>query len=132
MEDLLDYFISERKGVVVVSFVGRLEPRSLPVLTQIMDELNHRDARMIIFNCHDLSEIDHRAMRPLSELQRLVREKPAALRFCFLSPAVRSLLLQASAVQEAEITDNILQAVESMSGEHSQLAADLDSRPKAA
>lgn len=111
MTDTLTYFISERNSIVVVSLVGALTRSTLGLFPKVIEDVSGRRARMVILNCHDLSDIESCAVKPFSELQACLRELPSEVRVCFLNPSLRGLLFEHKALREGELKNNLLEAV---------------------
>ena len=114
--DEFTYFISERNFVSVVSLLGRLERPALPIFPKILEDLSLRRPKMVIFNCHDLKDLDSCVMGAFAELFACIGSMPAQVSLCFVTPELKERLLTAKLIAPNQIHDNLFDAVGSFLG----------------
>lgn len=113
--DRLEYFISEKNGIVVVSLLGILTVETVTSLEKVFEEVQSRHPRLAIINCHDLLDMDARSINAVANLNECIRSIPATVSYCFVHPTVRKLLLDAGTLQEDDIKSNFIEAVDAIS-----------------
>jgi len=109
----LEYFISEKNDFLVVSFLGAMTKLTAPIIEKCIAEVITASAKKTVLNFHDVIQIEPGAIAPLVRLQKAVREKPGDLRLCFIKPVFLQYLHEAGAIRPAEISDNLLLALQS-------------------
>ncbi len=112
--DRLEFFITEKNGIVVVSFLGIITGDTIPVLNDVFEQVQERSPQLLIVNCHDLLDMDEKCVDGLTQFNDLVRGLPAAISYCFVHPSVRKLLLGSGKIAESDIKNNFIEAVNSL------------------
>lgn len=111
----LEYFISEKNGFAVLSFLGPITKSHAPVVERSTEDLLSCESRRIVLSFHDVTDIDMAGIAALTRMQLLVRKKPADLRLCFLRPELKRMLEERGAIRTAELAPNLKAAIESLS-----------------
>lgn len=109
----LDWFISENGKYLVISFVGSILETTGKRLQECEDEINRRSATRIVLNFFNVDEMSRGAIRPLARLEKIIRDKPANLRLCFLKPDHEKLLIWEGVARPDEIMENLVIALKS-------------------
>jgi anti-anti-sigma regulatory factor len=111
----LDYFVSEKSGFLVLSFLGAITKSTLVVFEKAQLDVRKSEATNIVLNFHDITKLDVSGIPGLVKLQKMIRERPAELRICFLRPDFKKMLLEGGAVRPNELNNNLLDALKSFS-----------------
>src|SRR4051812_36730022 len=114
-EPKLEYFISEKNGYLVLSFVGDLTKATIGVCEKALLEISRLKPRFIVLNFHDLTRLDVSGIPTLVRMQKSLRERPAELRLCFMKPDIRKMMTEAGALRPAEFVSTLVDALRSFS-----------------
>lgn len=114
LADRLEYFVSEKNGVVVVSFLGIITQETVEIINEVLEEVQGRSPKLLIVNCHDLLDMDEKCVTALAQFNEFVRGMPSALSYCFVHPTVRKLLVAAGTIAEEDIKNNFIEALDCM------------------
>lgn len=110
-----EFFISEKNAFLVVSFIGSLDTKAMDKLSALQSEiLSKPQARNIILNFRDATNISGDAIQFLTYLQRDIRVKPAELRICGLNPFFKEKLGKLGILRASELVDNLNIAIQSL------------------
>lgn len=109
----LDWFISEKDKYLIVSFSGTMTEDTSSKLIHCEEEVKKRNAKCIVLNFFNIDEMTRGCMRQLAHLEKLIRDKPAKLRICFLKPDHETFLVREGIIRPNEITGNLMQALKS-------------------
>jgi anti-anti-sigma factor len=112
-EEKLEYFLSEKQQFLVVSLVGSLTKSTQAEIQKCEDAILASAAKYIVLNFHDLKEMDLTGIRPLVQLQKRIREKPAQMRLCFVKTEIFNILDGAAAIRPQELCGDLVQALKS-------------------
>jgi anti-anti-sigma factor len=111
----LQYFLSEKKGIAVVSFAGKLSRENEPVLQQCAAELIEKRPKFVILYLRDLgSRMDIAALPAFARLQKAVRELPAEMKVCSPHPELRALLEEKGLLRPNELCNNLVEALQAL------------------
>jgi anti-anti-sigma regulatory factor len=115
MEELrLEYFLSEKQGILVVAFLGALSKATEAVVARCQGEIEARNGlQAVVLTFHDIERLEPSGIPSLVRLQRAARER-AALRLCFLKPAYQKQLMDSGAVRPNELEDSLINALRSL------------------
>ncbi len=111
----LDYFISIKQDFLVVSFIGSMNKNTAAVIEKCREEVIASPARFVVLNFHDVIQLEPGAVPSIVRLELAVREKPGELQLCFLHPHFLKFLHDSGAIRPSEVSDNLLNALQSFS-----------------
>lgn len=113
--DQLTYFLSEKKNILVVTFVGPLVRGSAHILEKCIQELSKREATWVILNLRDVpGTVDRSVFPAFARLQKNVRDRKACLRMSALHPSLRLALDEQGLVRADETSDSLAEALSSL------------------
>lgn len=107
----LSYFLAERSGVVVVSWVGAMTKDGQP-LDDCYNEVGAKTPSCVIFSLRDVPSIDRGALPQFLRLCKMIRDKGAVLQICSVHPQVRTFLDSQGALRKEELFNNIAEALQ--------------------
>src|SRR4051812_12651649 len=106
--EALQYFLSVKGPVAVVSFAGRLTREAEGVLAQCGNELLAKQPKHVILYLRDIgNRIELAALPAFARMQKQIREMPSDLKLCSLHPEVKRLLEDKGLLRLNEITNNL-------------------------
>lgn len=108
----LEYFISDKDGLSVVTLSGTVGKESGTLLKTCVDELEQRGARCVILHADRLDDIVPDALRIFAVFQKLLRERDRVLRIVGLKPSLRKFLLQQGVLYESELRQDLREALQ--------------------
>lgn len=114
MTDRLEYFVSEKNSIVVVSFLGIVTGETIDVLSNVFKEVQARSPKLLILNCHDLLDMDSKCGEAMGRFNSLVKDLPCSVSYCFVHPSVRKILLASGTIDEHDIKNNFIEALEAV------------------
>ena len=115
-----EYFLSEKQQFLVVSLVGTLTKATHGEIQKCEEAILASSAKCIVLNFHEFKGMDLTGIRPLAQLQKCIREKPAQLRLCFVNTDIYSMMDRVGAVRAQEICEDLVQALKSFDTPSSQ------------
>jgi anti-anti-sigma regulatory factor len=111
----LSYFLSEKKGILIVSLIGPLNRSGREVLEACSKDILASGARWVILNFRDVgAEIETFLIPALAQLQKDIRKKPADLRIAGLHPGLRHTLEGRGVLRQQEISNNLAEALQAI------------------
>jgi anti-anti-sigma factor len=111
----LQFFVSEKNSVLVVSIAGRLHKKSEAVLEECKAEIVNRRPRFVILYLRELADrVDINALPALVRLQKAVRDLPAELKICGVHPEFKKLLEQKGLLRLGELARNLEEALKAI------------------
>jgi anti-anti-sigma factor len=111
--DKFGFYLSEKQQFLVVTFSGALIKATLPEFQKCEKQILESQAKYIVLNFQELQQMDLTAIRPLAQLQKQIREKPAQLKICAIQKKFCDLLTEAAAVRPQELCQDLAQALKS-------------------
>lgn len=114
-QDKFAFFVSENQDVALVAFVGEIGGESGPALDRCIEQITQLTANSIVFCFRNVTAIERPSLRPLVLFQKAVRDMRRGLRLSSLKPELKRLLLEAGAVRQDELADNLAAAIQSFS-----------------
>ena len=109
----LTYLLSEKGPLLVVSVLGPVTKAYEETLTKCQDEIKAKPARFAVINLHDVTVMDYQGIAAFVRFQKAIRDKPCALRICFVKPDLKKILEERGAFRPNELTGNLREAIES-------------------
>lgn len=109
----LSYLISEKGPLLVISLVGPMTKPQEGVLAKCQEAIAASPTKLTIISFHDVTTMDYQGIAAFVRLQKAVRDKPSALRICFVKPEFKKLLDERGAIRPNEIALNLRDAIES-------------------
>jgi anti-anti-sigma regulatory factor len=110
------YFVSEKNGIFVVTFVGDMIYTAATPLDTLRAEIETRkDLKLIVLYFRDVNNVASDVMPQLTLLQKSAR-KSSVLRICSLKPVIKEKLVRSGVVRGAELADNLQAALSSIKG----------------
>lgn len=109
----LEYYIADRNGTAIVSFIGSLTNASASALTPCLAQFEATDTgkyRLVIINFRDC-EIEEEAFQIVERIQMAVRKKEATLKLCGFRPEFKQRLMTSGLIRPHEIFNNIKDAL---------------------
>src|SRR5580658_7949625 len=100
------YAITERAPFVVVTFKGEIIREASSALDQCHYELMNRSRAFCVLDFHDVMSVDYHSVRPLVQLQAMLRDR-GAVRVCGLNADVRTFLTDKIAIRTDEVTEDL-------------------------
>jgi anti-anti-sigma regulatory factor len=115
MEELrLEYFLSEKQGIVVVAFLGALSKATEAVVARCQSDIEAKaDLRAVVLTFHDIERIEPSGIPSLVRLQRAARDR-TELKLCFLKPVFQRQLLESGAIRPPEVEDSLINALRNL------------------
>src|SRR5579885_1175781 len=111
----LQYFLSSKNGIAVISFTGMLSREGESVLAQCLTEITAARPKSVVIVLRDLSPlIEAKALPVLARLQKAIRDLPSELRLCGLHPKLKAILEERGLLRSAEVANNLLEALQSL------------------
>jgi anti-anti-sigma regulatory factor len=110
----LNYFVAENGSIIVVSFVGSISKISDRTFENCLIEFGKRKFEYAVINLHDVSGIDYGGVSGFVRFQKALRDRPSALRICFIQPMLKQLLEEKGAIRSEEVCGNLLDALKSI------------------
>ena len=108
------YFLSDKKPILVVTFVGPMRLQSVPDLMKCCEEIKALDGiKFVILYFRDVSVIAGEAITILTQIQVAIRAKHCHLVLCSLKPFIREKLMNMGTIRQSEIKDNLQSAIQS-------------------
>lgn len=108
----LEYFISEKDGLSVVTLSGTVGKESGTLLKSCVDEVESRGGRCVILHADRLDDIVPEALRIFAVYQKLLREKGRLLRIVGLKTELKRFLLQQGVLYESELRGDLREAIQ--------------------
>ncbi len=109
----LNYFISEKSRIVVVSFVGPLVRDSALVLQECQAQILERNPSLVILYFRDVPDrVDQTVFPAIARIQKAIRDKNIQLKLCSLHPHLRTTFNDFGIIRPNELADNLAQALE--------------------
>jgi anti-anti-sigma regulatory factor len=109
------HYYSQDHSVLVVNIVGPLVKQNLTILQECANEIHTFKSKSIIINFRDVSpEVDPAALPIINTLYKTILQKPAELRLSGIHPTFRSILKEKLEGNPDHFTDNLAQALESL------------------
>ncbi len=107
-----EYFVSTKGPFIVVSLLGRMNSKAVPMLNELMAELGlNGTATVLVFNLRDVSEIGGDALQVFAQIQKNARARPAELRLAGVKPELKTRLLTEGIIRTSELFDNLQAAI---------------------
>jgi len=108
-----NYFVSSKGIFMVISLIGPVNDRAVPVLQSLHSEIrDNSEASLFIFNFRDMLELSGDAVCLLAQIQKDIRCKPSEVRLCGLRPKLKNKLLSRGIIRTSEIFDNLQVAIQ--------------------
>ena len=112
----LQYFLSNKGRILVVTFVGNMDSASIQTIEKCTSEiLQMKDIKFVIFYFRDTKKIMMEALTQLTIMQKEVR-KSCELQICSLSPDIREKLSKNGVIRSKELTNNLADALAALKG----------------
>ena len=108
----LEYFISEKDGLSVVTLSGTVGKESGTLLKNCVDEIDQKGTRYVIVHADRLDDIVPEALRIFAVFQKLLRERDRTLRIVGLKNDLRKFLLQQGILYESELRQDLREALQ--------------------
>ncbi len=89
----LQFFVSHRNDIAVVSFAGEMNLATLGVIDDCRVKLEPLPCRHLILNLTEVKKISEEAIRPIALIQNLARKAGLSLRICGLREELVRFLL---------------------------------------
>lgn len=109
------YFLSDKRPILVVTMVGRLNFLAVQALLSCKAEINklshHDDIKFVVFYCRDVEVITGDAISVLTQIQAEIRSRGCSLNICSLKPDVKEKLTNMGVVRRNELSDNMRDAL---------------------
>lgn len=109
------YFLSDKKPILIVTMVGRMNFMAVQTLLKCKAEINRlsqkENARFVVFYCRDVELITGDAISVLTQMQAEIRARDCSLNICSLRPEIRERLVNMGVVRRNELTDNMRDAL---------------------
>lgn len=108
-----NYYLSEKDEILIITLIGEMTESAIPKLKECIEEMKVKNPQFVAFNLHDINKIGIDGVRLFAHMQKLIREKPAKIRICFLETKIKERLIKEGIVREGEIVDNLGLALKS-------------------
>lgn len=106
------YFISEKAGIAIVTWLGLLNTESIPELERCATAILETKAKIVILHLREVGpKIDRTVLRPFTQLQKQVREMPAKLMVVGIHPRLSSELSSHGVLRPEEVGQNLQAAL---------------------
>ena len=106
----LEYFISKKKGLILVTFLGAFKKKNEEKIEICVKEILQTPGKGVILNFRDITQMSVDVVPVLLKAKRAIKGKPAKCFYAGLKPAYRDLLIGANAIQREEYRDNVFDA----------------------
>ena len=111
-EGNLTYFLAEKNGVLVVSFIGPLVRSNAHILDRCLKDVLARQVDWVIVSLRDVPGTVDRAVFPtFARFQKAVRDKKARLILASLHPVLHKALNDQAIVRPEESANNLADAL---------------------
>ncbi len=112
----LQYFLSSKGPILVVTFVGEMNDASIKTLEKCNAELIAiKDVKFVILYFRDTKRISMDAIPVLATMQKEIR-KTHSLQICSMAPDMREKLKKQGVIRDAEMTNNLADAIAALKG----------------
>jgi anti-anti-sigma regulatory factor len=112
----LQYSISEKNHMLVVTLTGDLSTASLAQLDSCRKEiLGKKEVRCVVLYFQKVEQVTTDVIPFVTQLQRDIRTKPSELRLCGLKSSIRERLLKTGVIRGLEIAEDLKSALLSFS-----------------
>lgn len=109
------YFLSDKRPILVVTMVGRMNFLAVQTLLSCKAEINklsHGEGiKFVVFYFRDVEAITGDAISVLTQIQKEIRARDCALNLCSLRPDIKEKLVNMGVVRRNELSDNMRDAL---------------------
>jgi anti-anti-sigma regulatory factor len=109
------FVLGEKEDVLLVLFYGKITGREVPELEKCLNELKVKTQPIVLMNFRDVDLFLPGAHTFFALFQKTLRGQGKLLGISSLKPDVKTSLVQAGIVREAEIFNNIPDAWKALS-----------------
>lgn len=110
----LQYSISHRNHIAVVSLMGELTLPNLGTLDECREKLELLPIRHLVLNMTEIHKIAHESLRPFILIQAMARKANLVVRICGLRSELVQFLLNHGAIRKDELRADLMEGLKSL------------------
>jgi len=110
----LQFFISHRNDVAVVSFAGEMGLQSLDALDDCRQKIEALPIRHLVINLTEVEKIGSEAIRLLTLIQNNARKTCLDVRVCGLREEILRFLLKNNVIRKNELRGTLVECLQSL------------------
>lgn len=113
------HFFSKDQSLLVVNIVGPLTKKNMFIFRQCQEQIYRSRTKWVVLNFRDVPpEFDVEFLPLFDELRVILMEKAAQVRFSGLHPQLKQTLTEQKLVQQADLTNNLAEALQTFPVSH--------------
>ena len=114
----LTYFVTEKSGILIVSFRGNWTREGLPVIEYLITDLEIRTPKWVIVDFKEDMETMESALFPhFTRMQKLIRDKGALLKISGLNHFLKKTLTEHGLIRPEETAHDLAEALQLLNGQ---------------
>ncbi len=111
-ESEFSYFLNQKKTVLVVSLLGFLDSANTGTLERCFGDVKAAKCQYVVLNFKALFGLAETQIPNLVIFQQNIRDLPAEIILCELSPTIKRLLEDAGSVRSYEVKGTLINALQ--------------------